>query len=809
LAFVVTALVAVCLSVVSAADAAAVEVIERLSTNELGLRVPGSSYGPYISGSGEVIAFSSDADLTGSGATTQGAYVRDGSTGRISRIADGTAIGLSSDGRYLAVADADRSGYHVYDLSAGSSVAIALPGGILGNMTLVYGASLSANGRFFVYGAVTPDPGNPYGGHIHIFVDDLTTQTQTQVPNPSEASWEWPTISNDGRFLAFNTDGRAKVIDLSTGAIVFDPGYGLGFDWLPKISPDGTQVLFAADASRNGEPVTHVYVGSIATGLVKDLTPSESAFALADGSWDATSRYVSFSASASLLPSDINEKPDVYVYDTRSQSLTLASTDASGTQGNKGSGRYNYLQGGGFASSALAGNAKSVVFQSFATNLVSDDGTGVSEIEGVDPTHRFPLYRTDIYESFLDSVEKDTQPPSVSCTSVDTLWHADNVSAGCMAADSGSGLEYLSQASFSLSTDVPVGQETTNANTEGREVCDIVGNCTEAGPIGPFKIDRKPPTISISQPEEGQVISQGADAIANYSCADDGAGVASCEGSALSGYALDTSTQGQHTFTVTATDAVGNEVSRNVNYTVSGPPEFGRCVKVPSEKIGSKTIYHGGFTAATCLKTSVSHGGQYEWEPGVLQRHFTTEIKESTKATLETVKGSKVNCTGETSAGEYTGMKTVGNVVLAFTGCELAQGKAKCASPGAAAGEVVSVPLEGMLGMETLGTTSASNKIGLDLYPAGKKGPLVVFDCASTTVLVQGSIIVPLTENKMLTVVTLKATTSKGIQKPESFVEEPVDVLEESFNGSNAEQAGLKITTVLTTEEAVEVNTVF
>ena len=285
-----------------------------------------------------------------------------------------------------------------------------------------------------------------------------------------------------------------------------------------------------------------------------------------------------------------------------------------------------------------------------------------------------------------------------------------------------------------------------------------------------------PPKASIESPASGGGYVVGAVVTTKFSCTEGegGPGLESCTdsngGSGSSG-TLETSTLGPHTYTVTAKSKNGQTGTASISYTVgANAPEFGRCVKVPSEKVGTKTVYHGGFTGSTCLVESATHKGQYEWEAGVLKAHFTTKLKELTKVILETVTGSKVTCTGETSAGEYTGLKTVGGVVLTLTGCELPSSKAKCASAGGAPGEIVTEQLEGVLGIDTLGETAAKNKIGLDLFPVGKTGPLMEFSCASTTVSVQGSVIVPVTANKMLLTETVKASAGKGEQKPEAFV---------------------------------------
>jgi YVTN family beta-propeller protein len=323
------------------------------------------------------------------------------------------------------------------------------------------------------------------------------------------------------------------------------------------------------------------------------------------------------------------------------------------------------------------------------------------------------------------------------------------------------------------------------------------------------------PKASIESPVSGGTYLQGAVITTKFSCTEveGGPGLESCTdsngGSGTSG-TLDTSTLGSHTYTVTAKSKNGQTGTASISYTVgANAPEFGRCVKVPSEKVGTKTVYHGGFSGPSCLAKSGTHTGQYEWEAGVLKAHFTTKIKEFTKVTLKTVTGSKVTCTGETSTGEYTSLKTVGGVVLTLAGCELPSSKAKCASAGAAPGEIVTKQLDGVLGIDTLGETAAKNTIGLDLFPVGKTGPLMEFSCASTTVSVQGSVIVPVTANKMLLAVTVKASATTGKQKPENFVGEPKDILEESFNGGAFQQTGLTLTTTQTNEEAVEVNSVF
>jgi len=261
-------------------------------------------------------------------------------------------------------------------------------------------------------------------------------------------------------------------------------------------------------------------------------------------------------------------------------------------------------------------------------------------------------------------------------------------------------------------------------------------------------------------------------------------------------------------FRIAATNSAGTSYGGDQTFTpLADPPEFGRCIKVQPAKVGSKTIYHGGFAAATCLVASGTHTGKYEWYPGVVKTSFTTKLASKGSVTFESaVTTWKMTCTGETSAGEYTGLRTVGGVVLTLTGCK--RGTEKYSSIGAAPEEIVTNPLEGVLGVVELGATSANDEIGLDLYPVGKTGPLMEFSCGLTTVSIQGSVIVPVKTNKMSLTQALKFKASKGKQTPEGFVGEPKDILEASFNGAPYEQTGLTLTTTQTNEEAVEVNSV-
>ena len=81
--------------------------------------------------------------------------------------------------------------------------------------------------------------------------------------------------------------------------------------------------------------------------------------------------------------------------------------------------------------------------------------------------------------------------------------------------------------------------------------------------------DTTAPTISITSPAEGATYQQGASIYANYSCSDSVDSSPQCTGTVPNGSAIDTSTTGTKTFTVTAKDSAGNTNSKSVTYYVT------------------------------------------------------------------------------------------------------------------------------------------------------------------------------------------------------------------------------------------------
>jgi streptogramin lyase len=119
-------------------------------------------------------------------------------------------------------------------------------------------------------------------------------------------------------------------------------------------------------------------------------------------------------------------------------------------------------------------------------------------------------------------------------------------------------------------------------------------------------LDDTPPTVHVSSPIDGAVVTAGTSLEAGYACADEdgGSGLLSCEGGVPNGASLDTSTLGTHTLTVEAVDAAGNVGWGEAGYMVVAGLS-GRLSPMPAV-----TGVKAGSTVAVGLDLGVKAGKQ-------------------------------------------------------------------------------------------------------------------------------------------------------------------------------------------------------
>jgi Tol biopolymer transport system component len=481
-------------------------------------------------------------------------------------------------------------------------------------------AMISADGRFVVFtsSATNLVPGDT-NGVADVFVRDLTTGATDRITDGNALSGDVPSsISADGSFVTFassasnlvagDTDGARDVflwnrstggirliapgggsaiaadgaaiavgggpdivlVDRSTGAST-PLGAGTGAVLTPgAVAAGGTRVVFqtsAALAADDTNGLNDVYAWSPGGVQLVSRGAAAPGNSVSFGGWvSANGRYVSFDSQATNLdPADRGTDRDVFVRDLTGGETRLVSTSFSLTQTSM--------------SSTLSADGSAVAFDSTAADLVAGD---TSRAGGGWDAFRFdsPFQLT-----------SDTEAPAILCDAPDGAWHAADVTLHCTASDAGLGLASAGDAGFDLHTSVAAGTESANASTDSRQVCDLAGNCAQAGPIAGNKVDRLAPQITITAPADGQAVTQGDALIAQYSCSDAGSGIGSCAGPVASGAAVSTSSTGQQTFTVTAVDGAGNQTQETVAWTVKAPD-----VPPPSDPPGDPTPPPGTFT---------------------------------------------------------------------------------------------------------------------------------------------------------------------------------------------------------------------
>ena len=215
-----------------------------LATGTTGTRYSGSSV--------QVRSTSADGDVvvlqTFGGGGTSAFAIEDGGPFTDLGFIGGAAydLSVSDDGRIAAVAG---NGARVKDLISGVTTQVASgPGGGAGT-----GSALSADGRYLAYQVI--DPEDPTVTN-DVYLWDRTTGTSTPVTTPGDglAAPYGPSISDDGRFVAYVDQRPGGPAD--HGTYLWDRTTGTSTLIAPvasvaAVSGDGSTVAFTAIGARS------------------------------------------------------------------------------------------------------------------------------------------------------------------------------------------------------------------------------------------------------------------------------------------------------------------------------------------------------------------------------------------------------------------------------------------------------------------------------------------------------------------------------------------------------------------------------
>jgi uncharacterized repeat protein (TIGR01451 family) len=318
---------------------------------------------PAISADGRFVAFVSQADNLVSGDRNVNAdvFVRDrllNTTERVSvnsagEEADsgGEGPAISADGRFVAFQSQAQNlvpggdpflfvdQVYVHDRATGTTEIMSVNDASEAGNSLSVQADISADGRFVVFSSFADNlvPGAQSSG-LQVYLRDRATGvieriTEDAAGEPGDGSSVDPTVSLDGRFVAFQTN---------SGNLIGDGNHESHI--LVKDRVTGT--FERVSATSTGEPA--------------DLL-SEHPDITADG------RFVTFfSLATNLVTGDTNNRRDIFVRDRQTGTVVRVSVSTAGEQGNSES-----------EWPSISDDGRIIAFESSSDNLVPGANGGI------------------------------------------------------------------------------------------------------------------------------------------------------------------------------------------------------------------------------------------------------------------------------------------------------------------------------------------------------------------------------------------------------------------------------------------------
>jgi signal peptidase I len=317
-----------------------------------------------------------------------------GATGAPVLSAGGRFIAFATEATNLAPGDENNlSDIYILDLSSGAMLLISrAANGVPAN-----GASedpaISRNGRFVAFTSAASNLVlGKDNGMSDVFVYDAETGAIEMVSaksggRPGLADSKHPSISADGRFVAFQSEDQIDIRDTNNFSDVFvrdrltgvtervsvaeDGAPGNGRSLAPSISADGRFVAFESSASnlvkRDFNRLPDVFVHDRETGVTERVSiRTGGGQANASSNQSAISgdgRFVAFLATdGNLVDADRNRRRDLFVHDRQTGETLLVSADREGQPSNDHS-----------SAASLSNDGRVIAYPSLSHDIVEGD----------------------------------------------------------------------------------------------------------------------------------------------------------------------------------------------------------------------------------------------------------------------------------------------------------------------------------------------------------------------------------------------------------------------------------------------------
>ncbi len=266
--------------------------------------------------------------------------------------------------------------------------------------------SVSDDGRYLVFTSTSGglSATSDTNSVADIFLRDLSTGTTTLVSvnsagnNGGNSSSGGPTISSDGRFVAFfsqasnlvsvadtNEDYDVFVRDMVAGTTrlvslnVDHTGPANGASLYPYINADGRFIAFESFATDLSETPDNpgsndVFVRDMISGVTTQASKSSTGLSADTHSvqpvLSVDGKTIAFQSNANLTPDDTNTSHDIFVRNLTTGTITLASLNRQGT----GSGNAISF------TPSLSADGRFIAFVSAANNLVANDSGNTEDV---------------------------------------------------------------------------------------------------------------------------------------------------------------------------------------------------------------------------------------------------------------------------------------------------------------------------------------------------------------------------------------------------------------------------------------------